>query len=300
MTGRLPDFLIVGAQKCGTSSLFEWLCSHPAVARPSFKELQFFNDEREWSKGPAAYSRRFARVPSGSLVGEATPEYMLYPESVERMARTVPDARLIAVVRDPIERAYSQYRMNRHLRWEGRSFDRAVRDELAAGDVEPSLRRMTTSGSPEYHYLARGDYLPQLERLCRHYARERLLVLLLDDLVADPGGSFAEVCRFLGIGERERPEAVGKPYNTAAELSRFNPSSLRFGLLYRFRLWRILPRRVSEWMERSGGAAVAPLEPPAAATVDALRDHFEPRNEALARWLGRDLSHWLASPRLGR
>lgn len=299
MTGRLPDFLIVGAQKCGTSTLFDWLCAHPAVSRPHFKELQFFNDERQWSKGPAAYRKWFARTPRRLLVGEATPEYMLYLESVERMAQTVPDARLIAILREPIARAYSQYRMNLHLRWESRSFDRAVLEELEAGDVEPSLERMRSTGSPEYNYLARGHYLPQLDRLCRYYPRDRLLVLLLDDLVEDPAGSFASVCRFLQISPSEQPPAVGEARNTSAELSRFNPSALRFRLLYRFRLWRVLPRPISEWMERSGGSELVPAEPPTAETVEALRDHFEPRNDALARWLGRDLSQWRAAPRFG-
>jgi hypothetical protein len=223
---------------------------------------------------------------------------MLYPESVARMAETVPDAYLITILREPIERAFSQYRMNAHFRWDRRTFDEAVLDELEAAGAESTLSRAARTGRAEHHYLARGDYRPQLERLCHYFPRERLLVLFLEDLASDPTGTFASVCRFLGINDQEQPDVVGRLFNTAGDQRLVNPFSVRRRLLYRFRLWRFLPRPISVRLSQTRGSEQAPAQPAAPGTVDALREYFETRNAALADWLGHDLSHWRVAPRI--
>ncbi|MBA3583056.1 MAG: sulfotransferase domain-containing protein, partial [Gemmatimonadetes bacterium] len=110
---RLPDFIVIGAMKSGTTTLFEWLADQPEFALPALKEPNFFSDDRQWRKGLGWYGGLFADAPPDCLVGEASVRYTgasLSAIAAERMAATVPHARLIYLVRHPIDRIRSQYR----------------------------------------------------------------------------------------------------------------------------------------------------------------------------------------------
>src|SRR5947208_14127778 len=102
---RLPDFLIVGAMKAGTTSLAAWLRAHPDVFMPPQKEIHFF--DAQWERGVPWYADQFAGAPEGALVGEATPAYMVTTAFLDRMASVVPNARLLVVLREPVARAWS-------------------------------------------------------------------------------------------------------------------------------------------------------------------------------------------------
>lgn len=214
----LPSFLIIGAQRAGTTSLYDHLRHHPDIAEPAGgeqsvswrKELHFF-DEKFWrgidwyrSFFPLAASRRIARLRGSDLVAyEATPYYLFHPAVPERVARTIPDVRLIALLRDPIERAYSHYQMMLRKNTERLSFEDAIaaEEERLAGEEERLLAdpRYFSRHHRHHSYISRGLYADQLERWFAHFPREQLLVLRAEDFFAKPAEALADVLAFLGL-----------------------------------------------------------------------------------------------------
>jgi hypothetical protein len=196
----LPDFLILGAQKAGTTALYAYLRWHPAVTGPSWKEVSFF--DRHWRRGVSWYRGQFPLRRSGRLVGEASPGYLFHPLAPERVLATVPDARLIVLLRDPVDRALSHYHHEVALGREPLSFEDALgaEEERTRGEEE----RMRRDGSYfshawwDYTYVARGRYAEQLERWLAAFPPEQLLVLASEELAADTGGSYRRVLQFLG------------------------------------------------------------------------------------------------------
>ena len=291
---RLPNFLIVGAAKSGTTTLASHLSKHPDVYVPPAKELYFFERDELWDKGPDWYAEQFASAGDAIAVGEATPGYMFYPWSVERIAQLLPGVRAIVCLRDPVERAYSHYLHWADRMWfEPRSFGEAVEDELAAGADEVAAHDPRRS-PPYFAYLARGKYLEQLERLAGALGRDSVHVLLLEDLQADPGGTFSAICSFLGVDP-----GVTVP-NLGARENVYSPHTPRraWRWLTKHRVLQRLPRPVAKLIARRIVAPrprpVPPMDP---AVQGRLAEHFVPYNAALADWLGRDLSGWTAPPR---
>jgi hypothetical protein len=272
--GRLPDFLIIGAMRAGSTSLARYLAAHPGVFMPAKKELHYFDWNPE--RGDDWYRSQFAGATSSAKAGEATPIYIVYREAMERLAATCPEARLLAVLRNPVDRAYSHYMYNRMLGFEPLSFV----DGLAAEDS----RTTGVTDRRTFDYVARGRYLQQLERVCELYPRESLRVIIFEDLVRDPAGTYREVCRFLGVDETFEPSNLGERMNSHAEyrskllarVSRALPGPLA-------RVTRQLNRRETRY---------APMDPEVRRV---LEERFAPDNEALAAWLGTDLPRWASS-----
>ena len=208
----LPDYLIIGAQKAGTTSLHAWLEAHPAGLRVRGKELHFFDLRYgrglDWYRScfPRASARRHVSDRVGAAVaGEATPAYLFHPEVPARVAADLPGVRCVAVLREPVARAHSHWRHERRAGREDRSFVDAVRGELdllAAG-------RGATPDDPLFRrrwYLSRGHYAEQLGRWFAHVGREPVLVLRSETMFEHPGATFATVCDHLGISRWEPPE----------------------------------------------------------------------------------------------
>src|SRR5919106_3651182 len=280
MSGPLPNFVIAGAQKCGTTSLAAWLHDHPDVflARG---EVHFFDRDDLWREGIDWYRGRFEGANGESATGEKTPSYLLFPEAVRRMAETLPHARIIVSLRDPVARFYSQWRHMRYKGWlESRSLEEVVQDELRGGEVTPSLHGDRPAAT---YYLERGRYLTQIRRLLEHYPRERVLIVLADDLKSSPTEALATVCRFLGVDDGVSLARVGEDWNTNEE---FHPEWLYSGLR-RTGLWDRTPARVKWRMLKRIEAA--PMPP---ALHDRLASYYLEPNAELAEFLGRDLSHW--------
>jgi len=198
----LPDFLVLGAQKAGTTALYEYLRRHPQITGPSWKEVSFF--DRHWARGESWYRGNFpnfARTRE-KLVGEASPSYVFHQLAPQRVQEVVPEARLIVLVRNPVDRALSQYNHEVALGREPLSFEEALdaEEERLRGEQE----RM--AADPRYFsrewwshtYKARGRYAEQLERWLAVFPREQLLVLPSDDLGSDPARAHAQVLEFLG------------------------------------------------------------------------------------------------------
>jgi hypothetical protein len=193
--GALPEFVIIGAQRCGTTSLYRYLAGHPSVRTASGKELQFLSLHHR--RGLRWYRGHFPARPPGVRSFEASPYYLFDPEVPARAAALLPQARFIALLRDPVERAYSHYLHSRAYGVEPLSFADAI-------DAEPD--RLAGAGHAarrRWSYLARGRYAEQLERWFAQVPRERLLVLRTERLSTD----YPRVLDFLGL-EAHTPELV--------------------------------------------------------------------------------------------
>ncbi len=198
----LPNFLVLGAQKAGTTALYEYLRRHPQITGPSWKEVSFF--DRHWARGESWYRGNFPNLARtrGKLVGEASPSYVFHPLAPQRVQEVVPESRLIVLVRNPVDRALSQYNHEVALGREPLPFEEALdaEEERLRGEQE----RMTAD--PRYFsrewwshtYKARGRYAEQLERWLAVFPREQLLLLPSDDLGSDPARAHAQVLEFLG------------------------------------------------------------------------------------------------------
>jgi hypothetical protein len=300
---QLPNFLIIGAPKAGTTALYHWLEKHPQIHLSSPKEPYFFEDEYE--RGPRHYWQAFfADGYAGQpLIGEARTSHLYLPYVASRIHQTVPEARLVAILRNPVRRAFSHWWMMRCNGRETLPFDAALRANLQAlqegrGLQGPGVEeRWRAAMAPEPNFrgirpvrwralLEPGYYLEHLERYLEYFPREQLCVLLHDDLVARPQETVRELFSFLGLdpGQVSAPLA---PENVA--LTHF--SLPLFRLSQRLQAERFLPRK---WLGRARTLLSRIGNRPRMSDEarDWLLGHYAPHNERLSEWLGRDLSHW--------
>lgn len=206
----LPDYLILGAQKGGTTSLQHDLEAHPQVVPAATKEIHYF--DLEYARGDSWYRSHFpasarrrqaARRGRPVCAGDATPYYLFHPLAPRRARRTAPEARLIVLLRDPVERAHSHYHHEVRLGFEDRPFDEAL--DLEAGRLAGEAERILSEAhyrslAHQHHsYASRGCYAAQLRAWWEHFPREQTLILTTEELAADPAASYGRVLDFLGL-----------------------------------------------------------------------------------------------------
>jgi hypothetical protein len=211
----LPDFLILGAAKAGTSSLYALLCQHPQVLPASRKEVHYFDWGYDrglrWYRSffPLSLHMRLKTLALGrpAVCGEGSPYYLFHPHSPRRIAGVLPGAKLIALLRDPVDRAYSHYQHNLRHEGETLSFEEAIEREAERihGERERMLadEHYNSERYRVYSYLTRGIYVDQLAAYHQYFPREQLLVLRAEDFFRDPGGVCARTVEFLGLGPWE-------------------------------------------------------------------------------------------------
>ncbi len=211
----LPDFLIIGGQRCGTSSLYYYLTEHPGIISASTKETHFFDES--FSKGigwyraqfPSSFQKMYVTnvLKRDFLTGEGTPYYILYPHAPRRTFEIVPHVKLIALLRNPVERAHSQYWIEVKAGFETLSFEEAIRTEheRIAGELEKMQQdeHYYSHGFRHFSYLTRGIYVDQLQNWLRYYPREQLLVLKSEDLYSNPAETMQKTLKFLGVAQIE-------------------------------------------------------------------------------------------------
>jgi hypothetical protein len=193
-------FAVVGVQKAATSTLHSVLSRHPEIAPTAKKELHFFDDEkRDWSRPDyAGYSGR--RTSSEQRAAfDATPVYLFWPEALVRMRAYSPEMRLIASFRDPVERAFSQWMMQRERTSRTPDFDALVSRSLDAGDPRVPPDEWRTSRSRTRSVVARGFYGHQLARGLTLYPRSQWLLLDFVDVVGDQAGVCSRITDFMGL-----------------------------------------------------------------------------------------------------
>ena len=198
---RRVAFIVCGVQKGGTTALFEYLTREPGVAMSRVKEVHFFDDEsRDWSTPDyAAYHAHFDLADARPW-GEATPIYSYWPRSLERVRAYNPQMRLILVLRDPVQRAWSHWRME---------YGRGAETQPFAWCIRQGRQRLfdaTPYGHHrEFSYVERGFYADQVERLFELFPREQVLVLTSEALRARPTATLAQVRAFLGLSGGAAP-----------------------------------------------------------------------------------------------
>jgi hypothetical protein len=239
----LPHFLLIGAQKAGTTSLYDAIAQHPRVVHALGKGIHFFDEHAH--RGPAWYRSNFPMV-RGRLTGEASPDYLPHPLAPARAAALVPAAKLLVVLRDPVERAISHYHHSRALGVEPLPIEEALaaEPERLAGEFD-RLRadpRADSQALRHHAYVARGRYAEQLVRWLAVFPREQLLAVRFEDLVTDPAPVLTRVFAFLGL----RPDP------------------------------RVRVRRLNARPHDGAGAVVRAV----------LREQFAPAEDELARLLG--------------
>lgn len=251
----LPDFIIIGGKKCGTSSLYDYLVEHPNVAGAFRKEVHFFDNFasgtlRYRAYFPTSAYKRHVKRSRGLdlLTGEATPYYLFYPPAPARVRKAVPNVKLIALLRDPVDRAYSHYHHEVRNGTETLSFSEAIEREAErlGGEWEKIGRGAYDSLSHRrYSYLSRGVYVDQVRNWRACFPEEQLLILRSEDLFADTSGVLERTAGFLDLPAMEREDR----------------------------------RRVNK------GAYAEAMDK---RTRGALVDYFRPYNERLYEYLGRD------------
>lgn len=305
---RLPDFLLLGAAKAGTSALYGQLGQHPEIFVSALKEPHFFAFEScpPRFRGPPGrdvpmnriavtdiedYAELFRDAAPRQRAGEGSTQYLYLPDTAAAIARHLPDVRLIAVLRSPAERAYSAFM---HLRRDGLE---PKRDFLTALQLEEE--RIARRWAPLYHYRHGGYYARQLSRYLELFERERLHIVLYEDYQADPVGVLQGVFAFLGVDAsyapdtHERRNVTGvyrNPLARAWQLARRYPAVRRLvrGALSertRATMLSLVRGRTSAQLQR-------PPMPPDARSYLAAAYHSEV--ESLETLLGRDLSRWYA------
>jgi len=241
----LPHFLILGAQRSGTTSLYDWLGAHAQVVPAAGKEVHYF--DRNYARGPRWYRAQFPWARPGRVTGEATPYLLFHPLAPARVAADLPDStRFVVLLRHPVERALSHYWHERRLRAESEPLQRALDLESTrlAGQFERVLAGERSFAHFHYSYAARGRYAEQLERWFDHVGRDRLLIVESERLFADASAA-VEVERWLGL------DPAGMPFPALNEARRDEPTEAAVRLFleqyfaeYNEELFTLLGRRL--------------------------------------------------------
>ncbi len=254
---------IAGVQKCGTTTLHQWLSQHPMLVSAQLsdpdsnaKEVRYFCSPL-WGRGFDWYAECFSQSAgqTGRRGLDATPEYITTAQSIQRMSLVFPDAKLIVTLRDPTERAYSQFRHYRQILPVSRGWDWKQPDGTFADNIHAEFNESTTDSHHWRGLLRRGLYAEQLQCLCKHFPRCQVLVLMLEEWSRCPSETLRKLHDFL-----ELPPIAGidlVPHHQ---------------------------RRVSPANEE--------LDPEQLGAIAELRSYYTDANEELRRWLGRPSLPW--------
>jgi hypothetical protein len=255
--GALPDFVVIGTMRGGTTNFYGVLTKHPHIKRAAAKELHFFDKRERFERGIEWYRGCFPppqrKDGQRTITGEASPMYLFHPKVPERMARAVPQTRLIVLLRNPVDRAYSHYHLQAGRGFRTGSFKETVEDELAwlnegKNSLSAQEHRPEAGRGSRYDQLARGIYVDQLVRWRQFFDEEQMLVLKSEDFYRHTADTLKQVQHFLGLPYREID---------------------------------LTPREAS----RKKRASYEPMTP---ATREQLEAFFEPHNRRLYDLLGRD------------
>ncbi|MGZ4426769.1 MAG: sulfotransferase family protein [Nocardioidaceae bacterium] len=300
----MPDFLVVGAPKAGTTALHAALAQHPQLYLSPVKEPKYYmcgdspppaykgpgdaHSNQEWIWQRHRYTGLFEAAPDDVLCGESTPFYLYNRDARRRIAADLPHARLVVVLRDPVDRAYSNWM---HLWVDGL--------EPCADVVEACARereRIDAGWAPFWHYRGLGMYGRQLTDLFAHVPREQVLLLRYRDLVDRPDDTLDAVCRFLGVTEgtiSSVPSDNSRPFVSPGPRTRALGSIIRAGAragaLLPPQAWRTLSRPLVGQLQNGGDPARPKLTEE---QRDALREPFLPDIELLEQVTGQDFGAW--------
>ncbi len=301
---RLPDFIAVGAIKAASSSLHHYLCQHPQIVLPRRrKELKFFHwdQQREirCGNGPGdhriysqsiidwgKYLAEFQVTEATRAIGEVCPSYLFDAHAMERIAERLPNARIIAILRDPTARAFSHYLHSRRL---GKEAAKSFEEALALED-----RRVADGWGINWQYAGQGFYVHQIEHLWRLFPRQQVRICEFDEFVNGPQQFLHSIFEFLGVDPDLTPDTSTK-HNQGDEA----PRSTRLKRFLNKPHWtknlvrHLLPGAARDYVYRTftdlNSQAAPQLDP---RTRQLLSLRYESEITQLEEMLGRDLGHW--------
>ena len=301
----LPNFLIIGTPKAGTTSLYSYLNQHPDVFMPSVKEPGFLLLDGHTLTGTAThavehpltyavttvehYQSLFDAVTTETAIGEASGSYLSSKRAVDGIKKHIPHARLIASLRNPIDRAYSHYQMWANLGRDSLTFAEAI-------DAEPLEPVARDEWIPlERRHLRHGFYYQHLKRYLDHFPREQMHIILFDDLNRDPAGVTKATFRFLGIDDGFTPDTSIKLNKTGSPKNRLLHHLLHSRNPIRQTIKTLLPDRISSPLyHRIRNANLRPTPSQLTPEIRAhLIDIFREDILKLQDLIERDLSEWL-------
>ena len=298
---EIPNFLIIGAAKSGTTALYRYLKQHPDIYMPVRKEPHYFSftEITKNTNGPGDYVRTaitnaqeyknlFKDIKNERAVGEASPTYIYIPGTAERIYSELPNSKIIAILRNPADRAFSAYM---HLVRDG--FETELNFEKA---LEKENERISNNWGPIWHYKKSGLYFEQLSRYYKLFPREQILIIIYDDYKNDPEKINKNIFKFLNIDDRFIPDMGAKPNVSGIPKNR----SVQFILSYFFdndNLIRRISRRIfSEELRwrfttniRNRNLVKLKMAPE---IRNQLIDFFKEDIENLQSLIDQDLSHW--------
>jgi hypothetical protein len=248
LSGRTPDFIVIGAMKCATTTLHEQLARQPGVVMSRPKEPNYFSDDANYARGPGWYAAHFRGAAAGDLCGESSTHYTkrpTYPDAVARMARDLPRVKLIYMMRHPLDRLVSQYHHERNVGRITVGLDQAV-------GRHPEL-------------VDYGRYAMQLEPYLDRFGPDQVLPVFFRRLAEHPQAELERIGRFLGRRDRFRWDPSLKPQNVGAERLRrssVRETLVRLPLLTPLRQ-RLIPRGWyaplrSAWRDRTAPPSLGP------------------------------------------
>jgi hypothetical protein len=211
------DFMIIGAQKCGTTSLHMYLRDHPKIFMPLQKETEFFSYKDNFERGRELYLNNYFSGAEDKICGEASPHYMYFTSVPEKIFSMFPNIKLIAILRNPVERCYSHYSMLARQGFEKRSFSEAIK-ELSKIKIDFPVERKTESPLKENNfYLAFGLYGNILKHYLKFFTKEKILLLFTEELESEPKKVLKNVFEFLHVKSSYVPRNIEKKYHVGGE-----------------------------------------------------------------------------------
>jgi len=273
MPDREPAFIIIGAVKGATTWIAHQLREHPDLWLPN-AEPHFFSTE--YHRGPEWYASLFAAAPAGRILGEKSADYLAHPDAPARIAHRLPQARLIVQLRDPVQRAYSDYCM-------------LYRRGMVGNDPR---KHLTGDGAHTSRFLVGGMYGAHIKRYMNHFAREQLLVVLYETLSHSAESVLANVCQHIGVRSHVAPAAIAARKNDgAADLL---PLSLR-RILQPLRPVLDPLRSIPLFAQMRASLAAPMVYPPLInETRQIMRDFYRDDILWLQDFLEQDLCAWLS------
>jgi hypothetical protein len=262
----LPNFLVIGAMKTGTSSVHQYLRGHPQIFMTREKEPSFFG--RNWSRGLPWYEHLFDGVGKATAVGEASTEYSVYPyvpDVPARIADVLPGVRLIYLVRHPVERMLSEYHHN----------------IIRGLERDPSADRSLLT---DLTYESASRYALQVEQYLKHFDRSQLLIIRSEDLRRERLHALHRIYSFLGVDDNWEPPNIEQEFNRSSEMRRRRPLDARLRMVPGYRVLASVARPSWRTFKRQLTTAKAPPRP---FLSDSARSELEDRLREDVRRLRR-------------
>lgn len=226
------DFIIVGAQKCATTTLFKYLNEHSQIAMPEDKEAPFFNSPANKQDYDAFLEQTFDHALPRQILGKASPQYMAHPDTPQRINQLAPGVKIIAILKNPLERSFSHYKMALRRGTESRDYQRTVNEGLNDLSLANGRAGHAPSHSQGYEseadfYLSWSEYGRVLSHYYDQFPAEQIMVVYAEDLNKSPKQTLAAVLEFLAVDSAEMPDCLGQQFHKGTGRPMINPKRLR-------------------------------------------------------------------------